>query len=106
MNLNDHLADFPGVSFSGVGAVGLDETVATMDEYRSNFLCFELDGGIESCSPLNELTMTPGVIFLDARNDELHEFGHRQPEDEGETGITERDWAAMEKEETLSNSVV
>lgn len=45
MNLNDHLADFSGVvAFSGVGVVGLDETVAKIGEYRPIFLCLELDG--------------------------------------------------------------
>lgn len=41
--------------------------------------------------------MTLEVIILGERNEELHEFRQRQPEDEGETGSTERDWAAMRK---------
>lgn len=85
------------------GVVGLDETVATIHEYRPKFLCLESGVGIESCSPTNELTMALELILLDGRNDELHEFLHRQPEDEGETGSTERDWAAMENKKTLSN---
>lgn len=48
---------------------------------------------------MNELNTTPELILMGGRNDELHEFLHRQPEDEGETGRTERDWAAMENEE-------
>lgn len=45
---------------------------------------------------MKELTTELEVMKLGVKNDELAEFRQRQPENEGEIGSTESDWAAIE----------
>lgn len=80
------------------GAVGVEETVAKMDEQRrEDWIRWWVEGWIERWSPMKEVE-----VMMLCVNEEEEELKERETEDEGEMVNTERDWAAMDDDWWLS----